>query len=86
LYVNFFNPFSSSATKNDCRKLIRKYDTARTPYQRVLERAEFPLTRKAHLLNLYLPLNPVALRQRIDQKILQLWSTLWLRNPEPYSW
>jgi hypothetical protein len=82
LYVNFFQPVLKLITKERIgNKVIRKYDSARTPYQRVLERAELPLTRKAHLLNLYLPLNPVELRQRIDQKILQLWSTLLVVYP-----
>lgn len=77
LYVNFFQPvLKLSAKERMGNKLIRKYDTARTPYQRVLERDEVPLARKAHLLNTYLPLNPAELRQRIDQKVLQLWSTL----------
>lgn len=77
LYVNFFQPVLKLIGKERIgNKVIRKYDTARTPYQRVMERNEIALASKAHLLNLYLPLNPVELRQRIDQKILQLWSTL----------
>lgn len=77
LYVNFFQPVLKLSRKERIgNQIIRKYDTARTPYQRVMERDEIPLARKAHLLNFYLSLNPVALRQRIDQKILQLWSTL----------
>lgn len=77
LYVNFFQPvLKLNAKERIASKVIRKYDTARTPYQRVLERDELSLARKAHLLNLYLPLNPAELRRRIDQKVLQLWSTL----------
>ena len=77
LYINFFQPVLKLSRKERiANKVLRKYDTARTPYQRVMERDEIPLARKAHLLTLYLSLNPVALRQRIDQKILQLWSTL----------
>lgn len=77
LYVNFFQPVLKLVGKEHIgNKVIRKYDTARTPYQRVLERDELSLARKAHLLNLYLPLNPAELRRRIDQKVLQLWSTL----------
>lgn len=77
LYVNFFQPVLKLSRKERIgNQIIRKYDTARTPYQRVMERDEIPLARKAHLLNLYLSLNPVELRRRIDQKILQLWSTL----------
>ena len=80
LYVNFFQPVLKLSRKERIgNQLIRKYDTARTPYQRVMERDEIPLACKAHLLNLYLSLNPVELRRRIDQKILQLWSTLTTR-------
>jgi hypothetical protein len=77
LYVNFFQPVLKLSSKERIgNKLIRKYDTARTPYQRLLEREEVALAGKAHLLNFYLPLNPAELRHRIDQKVLQLWSTL----------
>jgi hypothetical protein len=77
LYVNFFQPVLKLISKEHIgNHVIRKYDTARTPYQRVLERDEVSLAHKAHLLNSYLPLNPAELRRRIDQKVLQLWSTL----------
>ena len=77
LYVNFFQPVLKLIGKERIgNQVIRKYDTARTPYQRGMERDDVSLTRKAHLLNLYLPLNPAELRRRIDQKVLQLWSTL----------
>lgn len=82
LYVNFFQPVLKLSCKERIgNKLIRKYDTARTPYQRLLERDEMTLAGKAHLLNLYLPLNPATLRRRIDQKVLQLWSTLLPAQP-----
>jgi len=77
LYVNFFQPVLKLISKEHLgNKVIRKYDTARTPYQRVMERKDIPLARKAHLVNLYLRLNPAELRRRIDAKLLQLWSTL----------
>jgi hypothetical protein len=77
LYVNFFQPVLKLIAKERIgNKVTRKYDTARTPYQRVMEREEVPLPRKAHLLNLYLSLNPAHLRRQIDQKVLQLWGTL----------
>jgi len=77
LYVNFFQPVLKLVAKERIgNRVVRKYDIARTPYQRVIEREEVPLTRKAQLLNAYLRLNPAQLRNRIDQKVLQLWSTL----------
>src|SRR3989337_67472 len=77
LYVNFFQPVLELIGKERIgNQVIRKYDTARTPYQRVLEREDVSLARKAHLLNLYLRLNPAELRRRIDANVFQLWSTL----------
>jgi hypothetical protein len=74
LYINFFQPVLKLIGKQRIgNKVIRKYDIARTPYQRVMERKEVSLERKAHLLNLYLHLNPVELRRRIDEKVAQLW-------------
>lgn len=77
LYVNFFQPVLKLLTKERIgNKIVRKYDTAKTPYQRVMERNDVSLARKAQLLNAYLCLNPAKLRGSIDQKVLQLWSTL----------
>lgn len=74
LYINFFQPALKLIGKERIgNKVIRKYDTARTPYQRVMERKDISLERKARLLNFYLRLNPVELRRRIDQKVAQLW-------------
>jgi hypothetical protein len=77
LYVNFFQPVLKLIAKERIgNKIVRKYDIAKTPYQRVIEREDISLARKAQLLNAYLCLNPAKLRNQIDQKVLQLWSTL----------
>jgi len=76
-YINFFQPVLKLFSKERIgNKLIRKYDTARTPYQRIMEREGISLERKAHLLNVYLHLNPVELRHRIDNQVFQLWNTV----------
>ena len=75
--VNFFQPVLKLIDKKHIgNKVIRKYDTARTPYQRAMERKDTSLEGKAHLLNLYLRLNPADLRHRIDEKVFQLWRTV----------
>jgi len=77
LYVNFFQPvLKLVAKKRIGNKVVRKYDIAKTPYQRMMEREDVSLAKKAQLLNAYLRLNPAKLRNRIDQKVIQLWSTL----------
>ena len=74
LYINFFQPVLKLIGKERIgNKLIRKYDTARTPFQRVIERTDVSLERKAHLLQLYLRLNPAQLRRSLDEKVAHLW-------------
>ena len=74
LYINFFQPsFKLIAKERIGNKTIKRYDPAKTPYQRVLERKDIPLEAEARLMNLYLQLNPVALRHQIDQKTARLW-------------
>ena len=74
LYVNFFQPsFKLIAKERIGNQTIKRYDPAKTPYQRVLERKDISLDAKAWLMNLYLQLNPAELRRRIDQKTATLW-------------
>lgn len=74
LYINFFQPsFKLIAKDRLGNQTLKRYDTAKTPYQRVLERQDISLEAKARLVNLYLQLNPAELRRRIDQKIAVLW-------------
>ncbi len=74
LYINCFQPVLKLLTKQRIGdKVVRRYDRARTPYQRILERPEVSLQQKARLMHLYVQLNPVALRTSIDQKVAKLW-------------
>ena len=74
LYINFFQPsFKLIAKERIGNKTIKRYDIAKTPYQRVLERQDISVDAKARLAHLYVQLNPAELRRRIDQKIAQLW-------------
>jgi hypothetical protein len=74
LYINFFQPsFKLIAKKRIGNKTLKRYDPAKTPYQRVLERKDISLEAKAQLMNLYVQLNPAELRRRIDQKTAILW-------------
>jgi hypothetical protein len=48
LYVNLFQPVLKLIGKKHIgNRVVRKYDTARTPYQRVLEREDIPLAKKS---------------------------------------
>jgi len=74
LYINFFQPaFKLIAKERIGNKTIKRYDTAKTPYQRVLEHQDISLNTKAWLVNLYVQLNPAELRRQIEQNTAQLW-------------
>lgn len=75
LYINFFQPsFKLIAKERIGNKTIKRYDTAKTPYQRVLERKDISLDAKVRLMNLYVQLNPAELRRSIDLKTAKLWN------------
>jgi hypothetical protein len=77
LYFNFFQPVLKLVAKERVdNKTIKRYDSAATPYQRVLASKEIPFEVKARLTSLYVQLNPVKLRTAIDQKVDQLWKTI----------
>lgn len=74
LYANFFQPVLKLVSKEHVdKKLIKRYDTAATPFQRVLAAKDIPFETKARLTNLYVQLNPVQLRTTIDEKVAKLW-------------
>jgi hypothetical protein len=75
LYINFFQPsFKLIAKERLGNKTFKRYDPAKTPYQRVLDRTDISLEAKARLMSLYVQLNPVELRRRIDQNTAKLWN------------
>lgn len=75
LYSNFFQPVLKLISKEHVdKKVIKHYDIAATPYQRVLASNDIQFEVKARLINLYVQLNPVRLRNSIDQKVDTLWN------------
>ncbi len=75
LYINFFQPVLKLVGKERIDgKTIRKYDRAKTPFRRVLNLKDLPLEVKAFLINQYMQLNPVTLRDSIDAKVALLWN------------
>jgi len=77
LYSNFFLPVMKIKSKEKinnslCRK---QYDLAKTPYQRLIDCPQITNEQKQKLNALYLTLNPVQLKNIIDQKIKKIKST-----------
>ena len=74
LYMNFFQPVLKLIGKIHADgKTIKRYDQAATPFRRVLSSDQVALDVKASIMNIYLHLNPVNLRDSIDQKVAMLW-------------
>ncbi len=74
LFVNFFQPVRKLVAKERLGSKVRKrYDEAKTPYQRVLTSSDGGEEGKERLRGLYRTLNPVALRRRIEENLEKLW-------------
>jgi hypothetical protein len=81
LYKNFFQPVMKLKEKiRDKGKIHRKYDTPKTPYQRVMESDQIPETRKNELKALYLSLNPAELKRGIQMKLNRLHKAYQKKN------
>lgn len=73
LYKNFFIPNKKLIEKKRVgSKIVKKYDTPRTPYQRLLECKDFPIAEKEKLNQIYAKLNPAELRREIDRKLSKI--------------
>ncbi|HET6770586.1 MAG TPA: transposase family protein [Actinomycetota bacterium] len=66
LYVNFFQPQMKLVSKTRAgAKVSKRYDTAKTPCQRLLVSPDISQETKAQLTDLYEHLNPAELKRRI---------------------
>ena len=76
LYKNFFQPVMKLKEKVRIGgKIHRKYEKAKTPYQRVMESPEVPKEKKEKLKRIYQSLNPAQLKRTIDRKLDLLYKT-----------
>ena len=74
LYMNFFQPTMKLVTKTRHGAKVNKvYDTARTPYQRLLEAGVLTEAKQQELAATYHGLNPVRLLKQINSNLEQLW-------------
>lgn len=71
LFNNFFRPVMKILSKEKINNSIcrKRYDTAQTPYQRLLNCPQISVAQKKELKTAYLSLNPADLKRKIDQKI-----------------
>jgi hypothetical protein len=75
LFINFFQPVMKLVEKTRVGSKVRKkYDTALTPYQRVLASPDIDDRLKHQLREPYPSLNPLALQRRIEANLKKLWA------------
>jgi hypothetical protein len=74
LFVNFFQPVMKLQSKVRLGSKVRKkYDQAQTPYRNIMASGLVEQSVKQQLTEVYLSLNPVDLRRRIDANLARLW-------------
>lgn len=74
LYINFFQPTMKLVYKTRHGAKVHKvYDTAQTPYQRLLEAGILTEAKKAGLAATYQGLDPVKLLEQINDNLKSLW-------------
>jgi Integrase core domain len=74
LYLNFFQPVLVLVEKQRIgAKVKKRYDEAKTPYQRVLDAPEVADAAKQRLRELYPSLNPAQLLRQIQSHQVALW-------------
>jgi len=77
LFTNFFRPVMKIKSKEKLNNSVckKKYDIARSPYQRLMASDQISQEAKDKLTKLYLSLNPVQLKQIINKKVATIRAT-----------
>jgi hypothetical protein len=74
LYINFFQPTMKLVSKTRHGARVHKvYDTARTPYQRLVQSGVLTEAKQVELAATYRGLNPVLLLNQINDNLEKLW-------------
>lgn len=66
-------------------QIVRHWDQAQTPYQRLVATGTLESEQQARLQAMYEQTNPLALRQEIYRLLAALWEAL-LRSPASPKW
>jgi len=78
LYHNFFLPSVKLLEKKRiASKTIKRYDTPKTPYQRILESPDISDSIKASLKEAFQQMNPFKLRKAMEKKLAKIFHTIY---------
>lgn len=74
-YLNFCQPIRRLVAKERVgARMHKRYDTAQTPYQRLLATGVLSVEQQAALTDRFTRINPVALRVQLDRELRALWA------------
>jgi hypothetical protein len=74
LQLNFFRPVRKLLSKQrHGAKVLKRYDAAQTPSQRVVAMGELTDVQRQTLEHQFLAIDPAALARQIDQTLEALW-------------
>jgi hypothetical protein len=83
LYINFFQPsLKLISKKRDGAKVTKKYDKAKTPYQRLLTSTSVPESVKTKLRIQYETLDPVLLLKNLQKLQNNFWKHAWKKQTQ----
>jgi hypothetical protein len=83
LYVNFFQPsLKLISKKRDGAKVTKKYDKAKTPYQRLLFSEHVSAEAKEKLIKQYNNLDPLKLLKDLEKLQDNFWKHAWKTDRE----
>src|SRR6266581_2752319 len=76
LYYNLFQPVLHLCEKQMVGdKVVRKWDAAKTPYERLLASSVLSAQQQAHLQQLYAQTNPLQLREALYRQLEAIWQS-----------
>ena len=82
LFHNFFCPSVKLLEKQRiASKTIRRYDSPKTPYQRIMESPDITAEVKKKLSDLFLTLNPFLLRKAMEKKLNKIFNLYYKKSP-----
>ncbi len=76
-FLNFFMPtFKLIRKERIGSKIIKKHETPKTPYERLMESESLSHEQKETLKTLHASLDPFELKEKIEEKLKLFWSTI----------
>lgn len=80
-YINYFQPSLKLMEKERCgAKVSKKYDSAKTPYQRILLSEHISQANKDSLTREYETIDPVGMLTQLETLQDQLWTFSWKKT------